>query len=88
MLKFHPNKMKRVFFTILKFCVNGMCIAFVIWQIIECLTKYAEKPQGTRIEMKKSSQVPFPNITICGKFGKSLKDFGFNNTYLQNCGIK
>ena len=79
MVKCHPNEVKTVFFTILKFSVNGMCIAFVIWQIIECLTKYAEKPQGTRIQMKKSSQVPFPNITICK---------GFNDTYIQDyCGI-
>ena len=66
-----------------------MCIAFVIWQIIECLTKYAEKPQGTRILMKKSSQVPFPNITICGIFGKFLgyEKLGFNYAYLHECGI-
>ena len=90
MLRFYPNKMKKFFFRTLRFFVNGMCIAFVIWQTIGCVTKYVEKPQGARIQMKKSSEMPFPDITICGVFSKLGKAFyGFNNTYLQQyCGFR
>ena len=85
-----PNKRKAVLFKTLKFFVNGMCIAFVIWQTIGCVTKYVEKPQGARIQMKKSSDMPFPDITICGAFGKFGKTiYGFNGTYLQQyCGFR
>ena len=74
---------KTVFFTSFKFFVNGTCIAFVIWQTIGCLTKYAEKLQGTRVQMKKSSLIPFPAITVCGLFvrlSSSKLNIGYNST--------
>ena len=55
------------------------------------MTKYIENPKGTEISMKKSANVSFPAITVCGSYGKDDEgdDMGFNETYLQNvCGIR
>ena len=87
---FHSNKIKDIIRALLKYLVNGLCLGFVIWQIIKCTTKYIEKPQGTDVRQKKISELPFPAITVCGDFGEDsyygqLK--GFNYTYLwDTCG--
>ena len=55
------------------------------------MTKYIQKSQGTTVIMKKSANLSFPAITICGSFGKDIdgNDMGLNETYLQNvCGIR
>ena len=99
MLRFYHNKMKKFFFPTLKFLVNGICLAFVIWQTILCIGKYFQNPKGTTITMEKSSEVPFPSITICGYFDKKKNYVGlnlintervrFNYTYLQEtCGLR
>ena len=66
-------------------------MAFVIWQTIQCMEKYIDKPQATKISMKKSGNLSFPAITICGSFGKDEYgyEWGLNITYLQSvCGLK
>ena len=87
---FHSNKIKDIIRAFLKYWVNGLCLGFVIWQIIKCTTKYIEKPQGTDVRQKKISDLPFPAITVCGDFGKDThvnSHTGFNNTYLNDtCG--
>ena len=87
------NKLKNFFrtFISLSFWFNGFCLGFVIWQTMKCMTKYIDKPKGTEISMKKSANLPFPAITVCGSFGKYNygMDLGFNETYLENvCGIR
>ena len=56
------------------------------------MTKYITKPTGSDISMKKSTDLAFPAITVCGSFGRASAyglDLGFNETYLQNvCGIR
>ena len=55
------------------------------------MAKYIDKPQGTAISMKKSANLPFPDVTICGSFGKDEDghEMGLNETYLQNvCGLR
>ena len=73
------------------YLITGSCLGFVIWQTIQCMTKYIQRPQGTTISMKKSSNVSFPTITICGSLErKNLveNDLGLNETYLKDvCGI-
>ena len=86
---FHSSKINDFISTLLKYWVNGLCLGFVIWQIIKCATKYIEKPQGTDVRQKKASEPPFPTITVCGDFGEDSRGwgFGFNNTYLHDiCG--
>ena len=88
---FHRNKFKKVFRTFTSYWINGSCLGFVIWQTIQCMTKYIQKPQGTTVSMKKSANLSFPAISVCGSFGKRWngKDMGLNETYLQNvCGIR
>ena len=88
---FHRNKFKKVFRTFILYGINLSCLGFVIWQIIQCMTKYIQKPQGTSISMKKSASLSFPAISVCGLFGKDedKDDMGLNETYLQNvCGIR
>ena len=87
------NKLKNFFraFISLSYWINGFCLGFVIWQTIKCMTKYIEKPKGTEISMKSSTNLSFPAISVCGKFEKQKHgyDWGFNHTYLQNvCGIR
>ena len=92
MLVSTQNKLKNFFrtFTSLSCWLNGFCLGFVIWQTMKCFTKYITKPTGSDISMKKSTDLAFPAITVCGSFGKF--DYGmegFNETYLQNvCGIR
>ena len=50
-------------------------------------------PIGTKLGMKRSADLPFPDITVCGSFGKEKllfvglgKTLYFNQTYLkENC---
>ena len=86
------KKLKKFFrLTSLSYWINGFCLGFVIWQTIQCMTKYIKKPKGTEISMELSSDLPFPAITVCGSFEKDEygEDKGFNLTYLQDiCGIR
>ena len=84
------NKFKKFFKTFVLYGINVSCLSFAIWQTIQCLTKYVQKPQGTTVSMKKSANLSFPAISVCGSFGKFYgQDIGFNETYLQNvCGIR
>ena len=100
MLKFYPNKIKKTFEIFLLHIINGICLAFVTWQTIKCMKNYFDEPQGTTVSLKKTSQVPFPDITVCGSsfnkkglsfmnMHKQYKYFYFNHTYLKNtCGIR
>ena len=87
----NPYKFKKFVRTFLCSCINGVCMGFVIWQTIKCMIKFIEKSKGTEVSMKKSANLSFPAITVCGLFGKDVNgdDMGLNETYLQNvCGIR
>ena len=87
------------FRSFLMFWINGSCMLFVIWKTIECIQHYVEIPIGTKLRMKRSADIPFPDITVCGNYGTeiSLFTFGFgggvktnyfNHTYLKEiCGM-
>ena len=89
---FEYKQIKAVFFAILSFCINTFCFSYVIYQSIQCITKYVDGPQGTKVSLKKSADLLFPSITICGKFGKDnydVHDYFYNNTFLEDvCGIR
>ena len=59
------------------------------------MTNYIDEPKGTTVSMKKTAQVAFPAITVCGSSTFSKKSteeeeeyFHFNHTYLnETCGI-
>ena len=73
----------------LSFCINFLCLLFVVWQSLQCTTKYLQKPQGTEVSTQKAANFPYPAITICGRFQWNKRFSGFNKTYLENvCGIR
>ena len=95
MEEFHIPKIRTCIHALCLYCVNGMCLAFVIWQTYKCMSKYIHKPQVTTVSMKKTAQLlEFPAITICGSFGADTKSdsemqMGFNPKYLEDiCGIR
>ena len=48
---------------------------------------YNSNPVGTQLSLEESSGLPFPAITVCGRFGNEWKRF--NKTYLENvCNIR
>ena len=92
---FYANKIKKAPWAFFFYSINGVCIAFVLWQSIKCMTRYIQKPKGTTVSMAKSSQVvPFPAITVCGFFEPDYLKMGgqkprFNTTYVQDvCGLR
>ena len=88
------NNMKKFVRTFLLYFVNGVCLVFVSWQTVQCLTKYILNPQVTIVRMKDSAELlHFPAITVCGSFETigtySNLEMGFNPKYLKdNCGIR
>ena len=84
------NNFKKSYQKFRSFLIFGSCLGFAIWQTIQCMTKYIQKPQGSTVSMKKSADLSFPTISVCGSFGKdSGKEMGLNETYLENvCGIR
>ena len=66
--------------------VNGFCLGFVIWEIIECIKTYNDKPIGTRMSLEKSADIIFPIFTVCPKFGTKSH---FNQSHLEGiCDIR
>ena len=93
MEEFHIPKIRTCIHALFLYFVNGMCLAFVIWQTYQCMSKYIHKPQVTTVSMKKTAQLlEFPAITICGSFGTDAQsefEMGFNPKYLEDfCGIR
>ena len=70
--------------------VNGFCLGFVIFEIIECIKTYNAKPIGTTMSLEKSADIIFPTITVCPKFGFGTKSqYKFNQSHLEDiCGIR
>ena len=91
---FHSKKIKKTLEIFLLYVINGMCLVFVTWQTIKCMTNYIDEPKGTTVSMKKTAQMAFPAITVCGSLTFSQKSteeeyFPFNHTYLnETCGIR
>ena len=87
---FNQNKFKTLVKTLSSFWINLICLGFVIWQTIKCMTKFNENPQGASVSLKKSANLSFPAITVCGSFGKDEYgvELGYNETHLKDvCGF-
>ena len=72
---------KRAIISKISFAVTLTCFVFVSWQSIQCLRKYREKYQGTRLNLVNTANLPFPAITICDGYTR------YNKTKLLQCGI-
>ena len=67
--------------------VNISCIIFVGSKSTECLLKYFDYPQGTRVDIKHSSHTTqFPTLTVCA----DVNPLGlrWNITHLNKCGFQ
>ena len=86
MQNYNLKKIKQIFRTISLFLINGVCLSFVIYQTINCTTKYIGKPQVTIVSLKESHELPSsPAITICPFGGRN----NWNKSYLEDiCGIE
>ena len=65
------------------------CITFVAWQSCQCIMKFIESPQGTKLGIEYAGKHPYPAITVCGDYKDSQKrkKFTFNEKRLKECKI-
>ena len=73
--------------------VTVLCLIFVIWQAIQCCSKYVGKPKATELTIEKAAKHSFPAITICpDAFGgdpvKGTPMSKYNMTRLEECEIE
>ena len=89
---------KAVLPTVLHYAVSlliiGGCVVFVTFQTTECISKFLEYPQGTKMSIQFIGNTSsFPAITVCThpefgiKQGKTQHKT-YNKTILDDCGIK
>ena len=68
--------------------ISLTCYAFVLWQTVQCIGKYVEKPQGTKLSLHHTSQIhQFPAITICDGSGGSRSE-SYDTDHLKKCGLR
>ena len=72
---------KKTILSLLTFAVSFSSFTFVMWQIINCFAQYIQKPEGTRLSIENTANLPFPAITICNYPRYNLE-------VLQKCGLK
>ena len=62
--------------------ISLACFGFVFWQSVQCIEKYIENPQGTKLRLQRTSELhQFPAITIC-PFQK------YDEDNLKKCGLR
>ena len=81
----HTINIYTVIKRLIYFSITFACFAFVSWQSVQCIQKYIEKPQGTKLTLQHISEIPqFPAITICPA---SLYDT-YDEDHLNKCGLR
>ena len=64
--------------------ISLACLAFVFWQSVQCIEKYIENPQGTKLSLQRTSKLhQFPAITICPPPRKK-----YDEKQLKKCGLR
>ena len=81
----HPIDIKSIIKRFTYFSISLACFVFVSWQSIQCIQKYIEKPQATKLSLQHTSEIPqFPAITICPR-NLSAK---YDEDHLNKCGLR
>ena len=63
--------------------ISLACFAFVLWQSVQCIEKYINNPQGTKLSLQRTSKLhQFPAITICPAFQM------YDEKQLKKCGLR
>ena len=66
------------------FLITVACFAFVLWQSVQCIQKYIENPQGTKLSLQNTREIhQFPAITICPWYNDL-----YNEDHLEKCGLR
>ena len=66
--------------------ISLACFAFVFWQIVQCIEKFIENPQGTKLSLQHTSEIhQFPAITICPRNQTKYK---YEYDHLKECGLR
>ena len=55
---------KRYIVSTFSFAISMVYLAFTIWQSSLGIIKYLEKPQGTKLSLQTTAQLPFPAILL------------------------
>ena len=76
---------KKSLFSLLHFAVSFSSFVFVTWQITNCVGKYIQKPKGTTLSIEKTTELPFPAITVCRAQGINGP---YNEKGLKKCGVR
>ena len=64
------------------FLITIACFAFVLWQSVQCIQKSMTNPQGTKLSLHSTSQIPeFPSMTICSSHP-------YDKDHLDRCGLR
>ena len=79
-IKNRDKNMKRII-SLLTFTVSFLSFVFVMRQITNCFVQYIQKPEGTKLSIENTADLPFPAITICNYPRYNLEE-------LQKCGLK
>ena len=72
--------MKRII-SLLTFTVSFFSFVFVMWQVTNFFARYIQKPEGTKLSIEKTADLPFPAITICNYPRYNLEE-------LKKCGLE
>ena len=63
------------------FAITLACFAYVFWQSVQCIEKYIDNPQGTKLSLQRTSELhQFPAITICSE--------EYDKDHLEKCGLR
>ena len=61
--------------------ISLACFVFVFWQSVQCIEKYINNPQGTKLSLQRTSELhQFPAITICSE--------EYDKDHLEKCGLR
>ena len=64
--------------------ISLACFVFVFWQSVQCIQKYIENPQGTKLSLQNTREIhQFPAITICPWYNDL-----YNEDHLEKCGLR
>ena len=70
--------------------VNIFCITFVSWKTTECIIKYLNKAQGTKVDYTYTAKTnQFPVISVCAvRTTDKPPGLKWNVSHLNHCGIE
>ena len=69
--------------TCLSMVIIAICYSITSWQAMQCIVKYLDEPQGTKLSIENAKLHPYPAITICPLEPSKT----YNEIILKDCKI-